>query len=278
MEIPKSIIFNGIEYRLMGAGKYYLSQSTSNEGRKGAKGLHVAVWEYYSGQKVPKGYEVHHIDGNPFNNDFSNLECVSPSEHRERHKESLDEYNKSQKQLDHLERIRPLAKEWHASEEGREWHKNHYEESLGKIEPTEHTCILCGKKFMSKYKYAKSNFKNKMQNTVRTTVKSNMPTKQRRTQKHENVSSVARNLKRLFTIQTLAKGKKAHRHAAEVVEENSYTETGKKKVYNITVEKDHLFYAGGFLVSNCDSTSQALNHMIYSKSELKSKTPVDIME
>ena len=28
----------------------------------------------------------------------------------------------------------------------------------------------------------------------------------------------------------------------------------------------------------CDSTSQALNHMIYSKSELKSKTPVDIME
>ena len=155
MEIPKSIIFNGIEYRLMGAGKYYLSQSTSNEGRKGAKGLHVAVWEYYSGQKVPKGYEVHHIDGNPFNNDFSNLECVSPSEHRERHKESLDEYNKSQKQLDHLERIGPLTKEWHASEEGREWHKNHYEESLGKIEPTEHTCILCGKKFMSKYKYAK---------------------------------------------------------------------------------------------------------------------------
>ena len=28
----------------------------------------------------------------------------------------------------------------------------------------------------------------------------------------------------------------------------------------------------------CDSTSQALNHMIYSKSELKSKTPIDIME
>ena len=39
-----------------------------------------------------------------------------------------------------------------------------------------------------------------------------------------------------------------------------------------------MFYAGGFLVSNCDSTSQALNHMIYSKAALKSKTPIDIME
>lgn len=150
MEIPKTVTFNGVEYRLMGKGKYYLSQSTTNEGRKGAKGLHVAIWEFYNGKEVPKGYEVHHKDGNPLNNDISNLECISRKQHFEKHREELVAYSTSEKQLRHLERIRDLTKEWHGSEEGKEWHKNHYAESLGKIEPKEYTCECCGKKFMSR--------------------------------------------------------------------------------------------------------------------------------
>ena len=85
MEIQKIITFNGIEYRLMGQGKYYLSQSKSNEGRKYAKGLHVAIWEYYNGKEVPKGYCIHHKDGNTLNNDISNLECIEIREHLSRH-------------------------------------------------------------------------------------------------------------------------------------------------------------------------------------------------
>jgi len=34
---------------------------------------------------IPKGYQIHHIDGNYENNDISNLECLSPKEHALRH-------------------------------------------------------------------------------------------------------------------------------------------------------------------------------------------------
>jgi hypothetical protein len=43
------------------------------------------IYESYYG-KIPKGYHIHHIDGNPFNNDISNLQCVSAEEHTKIHK------------------------------------------------------------------------------------------------------------------------------------------------------------------------------------------------
>ena len=64
MDIKETIIFNGVEYRLLSGGRYYLSQSTTNDGRRHAKSLHVAIWEYYNKKPCPKGYEIHHIDGN----------------------------------------------------------------------------------------------------------------------------------------------------------------------------------------------------------------------
>lgn len=39
------------------------------------------IWEEYNNQKIPKGYHIHHIDGNRENNDPENLQCVSPEEH-----------------------------------------------------------------------------------------------------------------------------------------------------------------------------------------------------
>lgn len=77
----EKVTFNGVTYRLMGSRKYYLSQSTTNEGRKAPKGLHVAIWEFFSGKTVPQGFHIHHKDGNTFNNEFSNLECLSRNEH-----------------------------------------------------------------------------------------------------------------------------------------------------------------------------------------------------
>jgi HNH endonuclease len=43
------------------------------------------IYEDYYG-KIPKGYHIHHIDGNPLNNDINNLECVSSEEHSTIHK------------------------------------------------------------------------------------------------------------------------------------------------------------------------------------------------
>ena len=141
MDVPEVIVFNGVEYRLMGGGRYYLSQSRTNEGRRHAKGLHVAVWEFYSGKTVPPGYEVHHKDGNPHNNDYSNLECLPMREHRAM-------FTATDKVRAHLDAIRPLASDWHKSEEGRAWHSEHAKQQ---VRPeTECVCVLCGKTFTSR--------------------------------------------------------------------------------------------------------------------------------
>lgn len=39
------------------------------------------VWEEYNKRTIPKGYHIHHIDGNHENDDPSNLMCVSAEEH-----------------------------------------------------------------------------------------------------------------------------------------------------------------------------------------------------
>ena len=46
--------------------------------------IHRAVYRYYRGE-IPDGYIIHHIDGNPTNNDISNLQCLTNSEHRKIH-------------------------------------------------------------------------------------------------------------------------------------------------------------------------------------------------
>ncbi|WP_442944488.1 HNH endonuclease signature motif containing protein [Nostoc sp.] len=148
---PESVEFNGVTYRLMGAKRrYYLSQSKSNQGRKGAKGLHVAIWEFCSGQAVPKGWVVHHKDGDTFNNDFSNLECLSREQHHKLHP-----LKNPEKQSQHLQKIRGLATEWHKSPEGREWHRQHSKAIAEAQKPKEITCVFCGKVFMSKKTDAK---------------------------------------------------------------------------------------------------------------------------
>jgi len=115
MEIQKIIVFNGVSYKLMGGKrKYYLGQSTTNQGRKNPKGLHVAIWEFHNRKKVPKGYVVHHKDGNTFNNDFSNLECLSSGKHLSEHfKKNWKNKEFRKKVKTNLNKIRPLATKWH---------------------------------------------------------------------------------------------------------------------------------------------------------------------
>lgn len=45
---------------------------------------HDLVWEEYFG-KIPTGMQVHHIDGDKTNNDISNLQLVTPLEHKRLH-------------------------------------------------------------------------------------------------------------------------------------------------------------------------------------------------
>lgn len=46
--------------------------------------LHRLIWEKHNGE-IPKGYQIHHIDGNKLNNDISNLQLISAEEHTRLH-------------------------------------------------------------------------------------------------------------------------------------------------------------------------------------------------
>ena len=114
-------------------GKYYTNKWADK------RRLHQRVWEDNAGP-IPEGWHVHHIDENKHNNAFSNLQCLSPSEHSAMHpnllpfpKECLD-----------------AAAKWHKSDEGRAWHKKHAEDVGARQKQRERntfTCIQCGRLF-----------------------------------------------------------------------------------------------------------------------------------
>lgn len=149
MDVQETIIFNGVTYRLMGQGRYYLSQSKDHRKRKNPKGLHVAIWEFYNGRKVPKGYCIHHKDGNCHNNDISNLECVPIRQHLSEHaKKNFERPEFREKNRLVLEQAQELAKKWHASPEGREWHTKHAR-AIDYTPRYKQVCEQCGKEFLS---------------------------------------------------------------------------------------------------------------------------------
>lgn len=49
------------------------------------KTLHRVLWEEINGP-IPKGFHVHHKDGDPTNNKIENLECLTPKDHFKAHK------------------------------------------------------------------------------------------------------------------------------------------------------------------------------------------------
>lgn len=58
-----------------------------NRGNRFGRFLSMPQWiySYYYGE-VPKGYEIHHIDCDPSNNDISNLRLLTIEEHHKLHK------------------------------------------------------------------------------------------------------------------------------------------------------------------------------------------------
>lgn len=65
------------------SGHWSVGQYTCENYRKM---WHRLIWERFHGKPVPKGYVVHHIDGNPSNNCIMNLCIMTHSEHSRMHK------------------------------------------------------------------------------------------------------------------------------------------------------------------------------------------------
>ena len=108
---------------------------------------HIDLWAKHNGP-VPDGCHIHHKDHNPLNNDIGNLECLSMAKHAAAHPERRERSN-SPEQHQHLERIRPLTKAWHASPEGLAWHAENGRNAWANRKPTSLVCQHCGGVFES---------------------------------------------------------------------------------------------------------------------------------
>lgn len=131
---PKYIEYNGLKFCRDEKTGYYLNSTIR-------KRLHRYVWENEVGE-IPKGYHVHHIDGDKSNNSIDNLALITASGHERLHGAESKRKEQARKNIEHA---RKYAIEWHKSEQGREWHSK---KALGHKTPRHlKNCAVCGKEF-----------------------------------------------------------------------------------------------------------------------------------
>lgn len=130
--------FNGESFYL--AGRYY---------QRSKKRLHRVVWEYHYG-KIPEGFDIHHKDGNPGNNQIDNLELLLRREHHQKHMLKPERVEKSRQSICIA---REEAKKWHGSIDGAAWHSEHAKEYWSKTKENTYRCSFCGKEFHTNHVY-----------------------------------------------------------------------------------------------------------------------------
>jgi hypothetical protein len=137
--------FNGRRYFRYDGEKRYFQRVT----RIAERYLHRTVWAYHNGP-IPEGSHVHHKDGNRANNQIDNLELLTPKAHLAVH-ESKDREGRKLARLNSLELARDAAKDWHASAEGRAWHRSHYERTVAllHVKDKPSVCQQCNQPFLS---------------------------------------------------------------------------------------------------------------------------------
>jgi len=141
--------FNGIEFirfpesKSKSSQRYYFPFANGRR-MAGIGALHQAIWKWFYGP-IPDGYHIHHKDGCPLNNLLENLECVTRKQHGQRH--AADDLERTRA---HAAKIRPLTKEWHASEAGRAWHSEHGKRTWEGRIGTARQCEQCGNVYQTK--------------------------------------------------------------------------------------------------------------------------------
>ena len=135
----KFAYFNGLKFTRDDKSGYFLN--STNRLR-----LHRYVWEYHNGE-IPKGLQIHHVDEDKRNNEIDNLQLTTTSDHLRHHASERVKINPIW--ADRFQaKGTESAKDWHKSDEGKEWHKRNYEavkDKLRKEEPVE--CAECGETF-----------------------------------------------------------------------------------------------------------------------------------
>ena len=79
-------VYNGYKFTLNVDGYYRCTTSLIDRIH-----LHRYVWETERG-KIPKGWDIHHIDNNKQNNIIDNLECLPKAEHTKKYSPHHNQY------------------------------------------------------------------------------------------------------------------------------------------------------------------------------------------
>lgn len=145
--------YNGYSFRRDKKTGYFLSAQKINGKRQR---LHRYVWETENNATIPKGYDIHHKDGNKLNNDILNLVLLKNSEHQSLHQRNLTDEQRKKKAENIIKYAMPKAVKWHKSEQGREWHKQHGQEVFANLKPIKYICTYCGQEFETKNRYSKT--------------------------------------------------------------------------------------------------------------------------
>ena len=111
--------------------------------------FHRYIWEKHNGP-IPKGYQIHHIDGDPLNNSISNLQCLSAKAHVAEHPWDDEHRAAFGDRMRGDSPVQNACREWHRSEEGHRWHVEHGYRVAEKVQPREFTCEYCGEVFETK--------------------------------------------------------------------------------------------------------------------------------
>jgi HNH endonuclease len=114
---------------------------------KGVGALHQEIWKDAHGE-IPDGHHIHHIDENPFNNDISNLGCITKEDHAEKHafkKRGIF----TQQQKDSLPKAVIEAAKWHSTPEGLAWHSKNGKVSWSTRKTHTVKCVYCGIEYQS---------------------------------------------------------------------------------------------------------------------------------
>lgn len=144
--------FNGFRFRRDKKTGYYLSSLKIGNRRKR---LHNYVWEYFNG-KPPKGFHVHHKTHDKYDNDIEHLELMGSSKHLSLHSTINAKSNQEWVAANLRDNAQPKAVEWHKSEEGRDWHREHYDNMKDKLHSKElKECNNCGQDYVAKTSFSK---------------------------------------------------------------------------------------------------------------------------
>ena len=134
-ETVYAVEYDGHEYKRYPNGKhpnYYVFKWKCG-GTYHQELLHHAVWKTHNGD-IPKGKVIHHIDGNPLNNDISNLMAVTISEHA-----ILHDKLKGFQTKENAEKV------WYSKENWKERRKK----AIENLQKETRVCKHCGREFVA---------------------------------------------------------------------------------------------------------------------------------